>query len=104
MKNPLILLLLTISIIVSAQSIKISKKVLGTTISTSIPTNKIFNLDVKKPKVPKTQPEQIAKSIITSNTAIYKNISYPVYATTKGKLFIVYPNKDNTGYNKKYLK
>ena len=103
MKQLFIILLMSVSFSLIGQT-KVSTKVLGTTISTSIPTNKIFNLDIKKPKVPKTQSEQIAKSTITSNTAIYKNITYPVYATTKGKLFIVYPNKDNTGYNKKYLK
>ena len=103
MKQLFIILLMSVSFSLIGQT-KVSTKVLGTTISTSIPTNKIFNLDIKKPKVPKTQSEQIAKSTITSNTAIYKHITYPVYATTKGKLFIVYPNKDNTGYNKKYLK
>jgi hypothetical protein len=89
------------SIITFGQSIKISKKVLDTNISTSIPVGKVFNLDIK---IPKTEAEQLAKSTITSNTAIYKNNKYPVYATSKGKLFIVYPNKDRTGYNKKYLK
>ena len=101
MKKLLFLLLLTISIGVTAQSIKVSNKVLGTSISTTIPVNKIFNLDVKKPK---TQAEQLVKSTITSNKAIYKKNTYPVYQTSKGKLFIVYPNKDNTGYNKKYIK
>ena len=100
MKQLFILLLMSISFLLSAQT-KVSTKVLGTTISTSIPTNKVFNLDIKTPK---TQSQQIGKGTITSNKAIYKKDSYPVYQTEKGKLFIVYPNKDNTGYNKKYIK
>ena len=101
MKKLLFLLLLTISIGVSAQSVKVSSKVLGSTVNVTIPTDKIFNLDAKTPK---TEKQQIGESALTSNKAIYKEVEYPVYATTKGKLFIVYPNKDNTGYNKKYLK
>lgn len=101
MKQILSLLILVISITISAQSIKLSNKILGTTVSTSIPVNKVFNLDIK---IPKTKEQQLDKSIQTSNTAMYKNIEYPVYASNKGKLFIVHPNKDNTGYIKKYIK
>lgn len=93
-------LLLFISCLITAQEIKLSTKVAGANISTAIPIGKVFNLDVKTPK---TKEQQIGKSTITSNTAIYKGITYPVYQTEKGKLFIVYPNKDKTGYSKKYI-
>ena len=100
MKRLLLFLLMSVSFSLIGQT-RVSTKVLGTRVSTTIPTNKVFDLDVK---IPKTQSQQIGKSSKTSNTAIYKKESYPVYQTTKGKLFIVYPNKDNTGYNKKYIK
>jgi len=64
-------------------------------------TSKVYNLDVK---VPKTQAQQVGKAVKTTDVAIYKEKKYPVYISKKGKLFIVYPNKENTGYNKKYIK
>lgn len=65
-----------------------------------VPKNMTFNLDVKHPK---SQTEQIGNSTATSNLAIYKSQQLPVYQTKTGRLFIIYPNKDNTGYNKKYI-
>ena len=41
---------------------------------------------------------------LNNNKQVNKSIEYPVYMTEKGKLFIVYPNKEGTGYNKKYIK
>ena len=101
MKHLLSTLLLATTLTVSAQSVKVSSKVLGSTVNVTIPTDKIFNLDAKTPK---TEKQQIGESALTSNKAIYKEVEYPVYATTKGKLFIVFPNKENTGYSKKYIK
>ena len=101
MKKLLLMLLMCVSFTLFAQSTKISTKIAGINLSTSIPTGKMFNLDVKKPK---TREELIKNSDKTSNTAQYKQQIYDVYATNKGKLFIVYPNKDKTGYTKKYIK
>ena len=101
MKKLLFLLLLTISIGVTAQSIKVSNKVLGTSISTTIPVNKIFNLDVKTPK---SQAQVLEHAVKTSNIAIYKDVRYEVYVTQSGKLFIPIPTKDNLGYYRKYIK
>lgn len=83
---------------------KISTKIPGINTTVSVSAKdivKTFNLDVK---VPKTQEQQIGKAEKTASKAIYKSIEYPVYMTEKGKLFIVYPNKEGTGYNKKYIK
>jgi hypothetical protein len=66
-----------------------------------ISAQKTYNLDQKPVK---TKEQQIGKALITSDKAIYKKLNYNVYKTEKGKLFIVYPNKENTGYNKKYIK
>jgi len=63
-------------------------------------TSQVYNLDVK---VPKTEMQQIGKATKTADIATYKEKKYPVYLSKKGKLFIVYPNKNNTGYNKKYI-
>jgi len=68
--------------------------------TTNNTTSKIYNLDVK---VPKTQAQQVGKAVKTTDIAIYKEKKYPVYLSKKGKLFIVYPNRESTGYNKKYL-
>jgi len=88
--------------VTTAQAQKVSTKVGGTNISISAKDIvKVFNLDIKTPK---TKEQQIGKSELTQSTAIYKGITYPVYITAKGKLFIVYPNKENTGYSKKYIK
>ena len=59
-----------------------------------------YDLDKKQPK---DKEQQIGTSVITTSNAIYKKESYPVYSTAKGKLFIVYPNKERTGYSKKYI-
>ena len=103
MKKLFYLLLLCASFTISAQSVKLSTKIpgIGSTISTNIPVGKMFNLDVKTPK---TKEQCLAKSEITSNTAQYKNVNHEVYATNKGKLFIVLPNKESTGYYRKYIK
>lgn len=69
-------------------------------VSVKVPSNKTFNLDVKQPK---SKTQLVGNSTLTSNTAIYKSNSLPVYQTKTGRLFVIYPNKDNTGYNKKYI-
>ena len=69
--------------------------------STEVNGVTVYNLDIK---IPKTKEQQIGKSKLTENKAVYKKEEYSVYMTEKGKLFIVYPNKDNTRYNKKYIK
>jgi len=63
-------------------------------------TSQVYNLDIK---VPKTEVQQIGKAAKTADIAIYKEKKYPVYLSKKGKLFIIYPNKESTGYNKKYI-
>lgn len=89
-------------LVITAQAQRVSTKIGDTSISISTKDIvKVFNLDVK---VPKTKEQQIGKAEVTQSTAIYKGIEYPVYITAKGKLFIVYPNKENTGFNKKYIK
>lgn len=65
-----------------------------------IPSGQVYNLDTK---IPKTQEQCLKDATPTSNTAIFKNNNHPVYSTSKGKLFIVLPNKENTGYYRKYI-
>ena len=103
MKKLFYLLLLCVSFIVSAQSVKLSTKVpgLNTTISSSIPVGKVFNLDVKTPK---TSEQVLEHGIKTSNIAIYKGVRYEAYVTQSGKLFIPIPTKDGLGYYRKYIK
>ena len=103
MKKLFYLLLLCVSFIVSAQSVKVSTKVPGinTTISSNIPVGKVFNLDVKTPK---TRGQVLEHGVKTSNTAIYKGVKYEVYVAQSGKLFIPIPTKDNSGYYRKYIK
>ena len=97
-----VLLLLYVATLGYSQKISTKLPGINTTVSVSAKDIvKTFNLDVK---VPKTQEQQIGKADKTASTAIYKSIEYPVYITEKGKLFIVYPNKEGTGYNKKYIK
>ena len=88
--------------VITVQAQRVSTKVGDTSISISTKDIvKVFNLDVK---VPKTKEQQIGKAEVTASKAIYKTIEYPVYMTEKGKLFIVHPNKEGTGYSKKYIK
>ena len=104
MKAKFLFTVLFMYVITLSFSQKISTKIpiINTTVSVSAKDIvKTFNLDVK---VPKTQEQQIGKAEKTASKAIYKSIEYPVYMTEKGKLFIVYPNKEGTGYNKKYIK
>lgn len=103
MKKLFYLLLICVSFTLSAQSVKLSTKVPGinSTVSANIPVGKVFNLDVKTPK---TRGQVLEHGIKTSNIAIYKGVRYEVYATNKGKLFIVLPNKKGTGYYRKYIK
>jgi hypothetical protein len=54
----------------------------------TISAQEVYNLDK-----PKTEKELIGKAEATFNTAIYQKMTYPVYKTAKGKLFIVYINK-----------
>ena len=69
--------------------------------STQVNGVKIYNLDAK---MLKTKEQQIGTSKLTKEKAIYKKEEYPVYITEKGKIFIVYPNKFDTGYCKRYIK
>ena len=103
MKNIFYLLLMCVSFTLSAQSVKLSTKVPGinSTVSANIPVGKVFNLDVKTPK---SQAQVLEHGVKTSNTAQYKGENHSVYATNKGKLFIVLPNKEGTGYYRKYIK
>ncbi len=94
MKKLFYLLLLCVSFIVSAQSVKLSTSI-------NIPVGKVFNLDVKTPK---SQTQVLEHGVKTSNIAIHKDVRYEVYATNKNKLFIVLPNKEGTGYYRKYIK
>lgn len=63
----------------------------------TVSAQEVFNLDK-----PKTEIELIGKAERTTNVAIYKSISYSVYQSAKGKLFIVYINKKGNPA-KKYL-
>lgn len=64
-----------------------------------VPQGKTYNLDYK------SRESLIGKATLTTNKAIYKGQEYPVYLSPKGKLFIVYPNKDpKKGFLKKYIK
>ena len=103
MKNIFYLLLMCVSFTLSAQSVKLSTKVLGinSTVSTNIPVGKLFNLDVKTPK---SQAQVLEHGIKTSNIAIYKSVRYEVYVTQSGRLFIPIPTKDGLGYYRKYIK
>ena len=103
MKKLFYLLLMCVSFTLSAQSVKLSTKVLGinSTVSTNIPVGKLFNLDVKTPK---SQAQVLEHGIKTSNIAIYKSVRYEVYVTQSGKLFIPIPTKDGLGYYRKYIK
>ena len=97
----LLVLFSTLSIKAQVQKIKLPDIYQTKQIkSISTPSNQTFNLDVKHPK---SKTEQIGNATVTSNIAIYKSNQLPVYQTKSGKLFIVYENKDNTGYNKKYI-
>ena len=58
---------------------------------------KTYNLDA-----PKTEAQLIGKATKTTDFAIYKTVKYPVYISTKGKMFIVYKNTKGN-YSKKYL-
>lgn len=73
----------------------------GTTVIVSIPQGQVFDLDKK---IPKTREEVTTNSTSTTNSAIYKSSPYEVYATKKGRLFIVVPTKDGLGYTRKYIK
>lgn len=65
-----------------------------------LPHGQSYNLDIK---IPKTEQDCLKNAIPTSNTAQYKQANHAVYATQKGKLFIVVPNKEGTGYYRKYI-
>lgn len=99
----LLLLVLFSTLSIKAQVQKINLPDIYQTkskVSVKVPKNMTFNLDVKHPK---SKTEQIGNATATSNIAIYKSNQLPVYQTKTGRLFIIYPNKDNTGYNKKYI-
>ena len=81
---------------------KTSYKTTTTTTSTpvSVPQGQTFDLDVKHPK---TEQDCLKNAFPTSNRATYKQQEYPVYVTKNNKLFIVAPNKERTGYYRKYI-
>ena len=76
MKKLFYLLLMCVSFIVSAQSVKVST----------------------------SQAQVLEHGVKTSNIAIYKGVRYEVYVTPSGKLFIPIPTKDGLGYYRKYIK
>lgn len=100
----LILLCLLVTSMFTAQTVKmVTPKVEtigGSTVTVSIPQGQMFNLDIKQPK---TKQEVTVNSTITTNSAVYKSIPYEVYATKKGRLFIVVPTRDGLGYTRKYI-
>ena len=61
------------------------------TVPVTIPQGRTYNLD--------KQDESK-----TTNTAIYKGVSYPVYATSKGKLFIKLGSEKTGKEYRKYIK
>jgi len=102
MKKLFILAFICFTSLTYSQKITTKIPAINSTIAlTGKDVKRVFNLDIK---VPKTMEQQIGKATITNNVAIYKTINYPVYITEKGKLFIVYPVKDNKVYSKKYIK
>jgi len=60
-------------------------------------SQKVYDLDA-----PKTEQQLIGKATKTSDKATFKTLSYTVYQSEKGKLFIVYVNKKGN-YSKKYI-
>lgn len=52
-----------------------------------VPQNKVFDLDK-------------AEQVPTTNIAIYKGVTYPVYATSTGKLYILLLNSKGKFYKK----
>lgn len=61
-----------------------------------------YNFDTAA-KMPKTEAQTIGtKSVKTADKAVYKTISYPIYKSVNGKLFIVYKNSKGN-YSKKYI-
>lgn len=100
----LILLCLLVTCMFTAQTVKMVtpkvKTIGGATVTVSIPQGQVFDLDKK---VPKTREEITTNSSMTTNSAIYKSSPYEVYATKKGRLFIVVPTKDGLGYTRKYI-
>ena len=103
MKKLFYLLLMCVSLTLSAQSVKLSTKIssINSIVNTNIPVGKVFNLDVKTPK---SQTQVLEHGIKTSNIAIYKGVRYEVYVTPSGKLFIPIPTKDSLSYYRKYIK
>lgn len=71
--------------------------------SQSIPQNKIFNLDTIGKINPKDSISVSKNADKTSNTAIYKGRSLPVYTSKKGKLFIVVQSEKTKNWYRKYL-
>jgi hypothetical protein len=83
------LLLLLLSIPAFSQ-VKVQIKKALVTIDYTIPQGKVFNLD--------------DEGTLTTNTAIYKKETYPVYVTKKGKLFIKLVNPKTQKEYRKYIK
>ena len=103
----LILLCILVTSMFTAQTVKMIdtntpkvRTVGGSTVTVSIPQGQMFNLYIKEPK---TKQEVTINSTITTNSAVYKSTPYEVYATKKGRLFIVAPTKDGLGYTRKYI-
>ncbi len=56
----------------------------------------------KETKLPKTEQQLIGTAQQTQDNARYNNTLYPVYKSTRGKLFFIYKNKNNN-YSKRYI-
>ena len=67
------------------------------------PQGQTFNLDTKA-KTPKTQEELAKNAKLTTNKAIYKDVTYPVYVTTNNKYFIIVKAVSSGNWYRKYLK
>ena len=83
-------LLLCLLSIQGFSQIKINLKKEPVTINYTIPQGKVFNLD--------------DEGTLTTNKAIYKGETYPVYVTKKGKLFIKLINPKTQKPYRKYIK
>lgn len=69
----------------------------------AIPQGQTFDLDSKSSTVNPKDPETLKKNAtLTTNNAIYKGATVPVYVSKAGKLFIIIKSKNDNWY-RKYL-